>query len=550
MSLLWAVILLFAVPCWPAQFSEVRSSATPLVFVKTESFALPRGARNPTVAYGNEEIGFFLQRNPAVRNGRVEITLVPPTYRRPISFELRYEGADGRPLRSRLGERRYTSPSKINFQTPAKVVGRFSFPFFLVNAVLGRTEEEQFAKQAVFVPAIVNRFGEVVWYSSRKADVSVRSILMEPAGNGRYYFLKRDRHSELRYIDYTGKVLREVDFQKAGLPPNSHSFKLLPETGELLYLSYDCRELPWHKEFAPLFSGPAGWWRLLTLPRRSYRGGRLIRLKVETGEAKEIWRTHDHFSPSEFPSLYSVGGQATDRFQDARTAEQYRQFLLERGWFSSWGEFCDVDWTHENSVDYRPGEGYLISIRNLNLLVFVREDGKLAWKLGEDPRAEYRLPSEQAFSMQHSASFLPNGDILLYDNNAPFRGSLGRRRNNRIMVIRKPGAPGLASVAFTAPLEAPQSLIRGSSSALPNGSYFAYIPGAPGTREVVVEVNPARPTPMPRLEFGGDVGIRGIEAKPLFAIGTEELLHEESPKARAPSPAEALSPDQLIDTTY
>jgi len=211
-----------------------------------------------------------------------------------------------------------------------------------------------------------------------------------------------------------------------------------------------------------------------------------------------------------------------------------------------------VDWTHTNSVDYLSGTGYLVSIRNLNLVVLIDLDGKLVWRMGEHPKSEVRFPHGHGFSMQHAASFLPGGDILIFNNNTPFRGYTGNRLHSGLMVVERPEKGTTAKVRWDLDLDAPQTAIRGSASLLANSNFFAYVPGSNGTKEVVLEASPSSTAPAPRMEFGGEYEIRGIEARPLYAIGTEEYLPEQRTNQISLPPTERreLSPHEIIDTTY
>lgn len=548
MRLFWALLLLHSAQAWSAaSVTSLQERPAPALFLKTESFPLPAGATEPLVIYGNKEIGEFALRGE-VRSGKVWISFVPPTYRAPVSFRLEYLTKEGKPARLGLGSRNYRYPGVPLFQSAPVSHGRFSFPFFMMN--VGALTPSGDSR---FLPAIVNSLGEVVWYSYGEGTASARAIMMRSLGNGRYGFLRRLKNSRFTIKNFRGEVEKSLVFAELNFPPSSHGYKHIPGTSEILYLGFECRKIPWYKEFLPLFSGPAGWWNLIRLPRRSYRGGTLLRLNYETGKVSRVWGSFDSFEPEHWPSLFVGAAYSPDRFQDARTPEQYRNILFDRVGVGDWGEGCHVDWTHENSVDYHPEAGYLVSIRNLNLLALIGLDGKLVWKLGEDPRAEIRLPTGKGFGQQHSASFLPNGDILVFDNNIAFRGFVGERLKSRLLVIRKPvkGQPG--EIAASIDLPAPQTVIRGSAARLRNGNYFAYVPGAAGTREVVVEVDHADPTKMIRMELGGEVAGRGIEAIPLYAIGNEELVEAGKtvpPVPEKPAGAPALTPSNLIDLTY
>ena len=76
-----------------------------------------------------------------------------------------------------------------------------------------------------------------------------------------------------------------------------------------------------------------------------------------------------------------------------------------------------VSWLHTNSVQIGPRGNYILSLRNINQVVSISASGRsVEWKLG-GPDSDYgfEYPSNQ-FYAQHSATELPNGNILVFDN--------------------------------------------------------------------------------------------------------------------------------------
>ena len=78
---------------------------------------------------------------------------------------------------------------------------------------------------------------------------------------------------------------------------------------------------------------------------------------------------------------------------------------------------------HCNSMEEEPGTGnLLISARNLSALLLVeRSTGRILWKMGGTPSASGArsiqvIDPAGAFSAQHDARFLPNGNISIFDN--------------------------------------------------------------------------------------------------------------------------------------
>ena len=76
-----------------------------------------------------------------------------------------------------------------------------------------------------------------------------------------------------------------------------------------------------------------------------------------------------------------------------------------------------VSWLHANSLQIGPRGNYIISLRSLSQVISVSPNGKsIEWKLG-GPESTYTFddPSD-TFYGQHTATELPNGNILIFDN--------------------------------------------------------------------------------------------------------------------------------------
>lgn len=76
----------------------------------------------------------------------------------------------------------------------------------------------------------------------------------------------------------------------------------------------------------------------------------------------------------------------------------------------------EVDWDHINSIDKFPNENaLLISSRGQDALFKVNmDDGGVIWRLGK--QGDFAMDEGDLFYRQHDATFLPNGNILLFDN--------------------------------------------------------------------------------------------------------------------------------------
>ena len=76
-------------------------------------------------------------------------------------------------------------------------------------------------------------------------------------------------------------------------------------------------------------------------------------------------------------------------------------------------------WSHLNSVSQSPDGGYIISSRNRNQVISISSDFQtIRWKLGgTDSDFDFPDPTDR-FALQHTAAQLPNGNVLVFDNQA------------------------------------------------------------------------------------------------------------------------------------
>jgi hypothetical protein len=117
------------------------------------------------------------------------------------------------------------------------------------------------------------------------------------------------------------------------------------------------------------------------------------------------------------------------------------------------------EWTHGNSVEQMPDGNILISFRNINTVAIVeRESGDIIWRLGAPNVAQ-----------QHDPTYLPNGNILIFDNGAhrlnvslPF---------SRVIEVNPETSEIVWRYSDPAPLNFFSPFISGAQR-LPNGNTF------------------------------------------------------------------------------
>jgi len=104
----------------------------------------------------------------------------------------------------------------------------------------------------------------------------------------------------------------------------------------------------------------------------------------------------------------------------------------ECAWLGGFWGPDTVDWTHGNSVYKIPNENaFLLSLRNASRIVKIdRDTGEIVWQMGEglDFSWEDRAPDQEWwFHFQHDAQQLPNGNIILFDNQFHYYNGLWSR---------------------------------------------------------------------------------------------------------------------------
>lgn len=500
----------------------------PQAFAKKETFPWPKKNSTPTtVRYGNSDFGFFSSKRFRIENNQLTFDFIPPTYRKPIEFQVQTSTGT-----VSFGKRQYKSPIGDLFTPFISTYTPTTVPFFILD---WKFDED--------LAVVVNRLGEVVWIDNlHLSDPYMTGF--EFTSDGDFIFLRLDAYTNLKQVSAFGEVKRQKDFSDSQINlPSSHTVQYLKDTNEIVFLSYDCRKLPWWKEFIPLFSGIKGWLRLFTLPRRSYRSGRLIRMKLDDFSYKEIWNSYRTYSPDQNPSLSIEYVAMADRFQDAKTEEDYRLFMREEDYatWCSWKDgFASAEWTHENSAQYIPGKGYLISVRNLNELIFIDEDGNTKWRMGEGEKDhDYWFERDgSSFSMQHSARFLKDGRILVYDNNSPYRGFSGIRDGNKLKILNVE-KKGKIKPDWTFEFWLPHSTVRGSAEELRNGHFFTYTSGNPDVPSEILEIDPNDRRIYGHIQLRTHPVYKGFEIRPFYAFAGDEYLSETAgPAASEEAPSE------------
>ena len=113
-------------------------------------------------------------------------------------------------------------------------------------------------------------------------------------------------------------------------------------------------------------------------------------------------------------------------FWDILDPDQRRRWVLD-----------DLGWLHMNSLSKSADGGYIASLRNLNQVISLSPDFEtVRWRLG-GPDSDFDFPDPtDRFTMQHTASELPNGNILVFDNRAKLPEEEGGVLYSRALELR------------------------------------------------------------------------------------------------------------------
>ena len=240
---------------------------------------------------------------------------------------------------------------------------------------------------------------------------------------------------EIQELDWNGDVLWDYSDNEM-----THDFEVMPN-GDIAYTR-------WEQAPASFARGVVGGMQVATTS--VWTDGIVV-----VNRAKQIvwqWHMYDHLDSKEYPL-----GPLTPR----------------------------VDWAHVNSIRYTADNpithtpAFLISVRHISTVFFVdAKTGSIIW---QSPK--------NAFSLQHDATLLDNGNVMVFDNGLfrlQGRPYLYSRvveidlRTNKIVWEYKGGKTGAEQAQFA-------SSIMGGAQRLPNGNTLITASTAGKIMEVMQE---------------------------------------------------------------
>ncbi|MEZ4403050.1 MAG: arylsulfotransferase family protein [Kofleriaceae bacterium] len=174
-----------------------------------------------------------------------------------------------------------------------------------------------------------------------------------------------------------------------------------------------------------------------------------------------------------------------------------------------------VDPFHCNAVDVDASGDLLVSMRHADALYYVdRATGQVVWKLGGTPTnrdgaAHLAVVDDPqtTFARQHDARFLPDGNVLMYDNHGGADPGVARCAEYALDV-----AAGTAALVWQAQGSAPSGH-QGSCRRAADGATligWGYVPDDP---RVLTELSPTG-APMFDVSLGGAVSYRAVKVPP------------------------------------
>lgn len=247
-----------------------------------------------------------------------------------------------------------TTGKAVSDVTPVVLEQDGSLGHYLYTSVWPDAPDNQ------FVPVVLDEAGEPVWWyvDDQTELMATMRVRPDPSGDGVWF----DRFGVLiagQAIDEDNCILHVgwdgTELERVVLPEAHHDF-WVEDDGTLVAFAFDVQ----------------------TVGSETVYGDKLVRLPAGDRDAvEELWSTFDVLDPIATPGVESPTGL----------------------------------WSHANHLD-RTDTGWLISLRDLSLVVHVLDDGGTAWMMGEEGDIQPEVP----FREQHGSSMTEDGTVLVYDN--------------------------------------------------------------------------------------------------------------------------------------
>jgi len=295
--------------------------------------------------------------------------------------------------------------------------------------------------------------GRLVWYYTiperiRQAAANHPASGVVRLGNGNLLYQIRDFGVE--EVSPDGRSVRVVEMDGSQI----HHDLIQLEDGRVLFIGVEERVID------DTANGGPPIWRVW--------GDTLDVLDLDTREWKQAWSTFDAFDP--FPRV-------PDRWRHLDRVEMDMPSIWE--------------WTHANAIYFGRRGNLLLSFRHLDQVISLSPGFEtVEWRLGgPDSSFTFPDPADQFYG-QHTASELPNGNILLFDNGnfrpeGPYSRALELELDFGTMTARKVWEYRPQADVYAHRLS--------SATRLPNGNTlvnFGFRGDGPDQPPVIVEARP------------------------------------------------------------
>ncbi|MGB0452487.1 MAG: aryl-sulfate sulfotransferase [Bacteriovoracaceae bacterium] len=423
-----------------------------------------------SLIYGNAEIGYFKTKDKFKDSIGTGFEYLPPTYLSKLEFCVEDKKGNLKTVQTKKLEAPKV-PILENFGITKE--GEFSDPFYLIGAAFIPTTGN--LRDRTYFPVIINRFGEIVWaHLTQHGKLNFRRYLMvKPVGDGLYGVLYGEKSSFFEKFNSKGEIDFSINPKLSDNPYVIHH-DFVYHSNRLFTLGH---KLHYLRNIYPLIDDTQHWLQFFT-PPSTVVSTTLEEVNIGKNSSKILWDPIDSFN-----ILKGVNWERTPAHANFALLNLGRHF----------SEFdkpeAQIDFSHANTLEYYPGLGYLISLRNLSKVVLLDEKFNLVWTLGNDPEDTYQTKNLQhAFYHQHHAQILPSGYVLMMDNHSspPAPNNIG----SRVVVYGFDKEKGKAVVVWNyQPPHYLKIFNRGSAYMMGNRNVLAYYPASINQQDHMIEVD-------------------------------------------------------------
>jgi hypothetical protein len=411
------------------------------------------------------------------------------------------------------------------------VIKPLSVPYVLLSS--SKSPHDSISKDnsshGQVVPLIMNGTGEILWWldpDHLKLNWFEFAIF-EKLNAAEFAIAFQREQSSFYHFNLSGKLIDRL--HKHDIPnPISlhHDFLAMPLSDNFLFLGNSARE--WavcdlHRSWQVKAGGPCPV--ELRSSKLSVNGAVIYQYDPKSRKLNKMWDIFDEFSPTISPTWFHAWGPL-----DARESVQFRSEALQSRPFPvSDNEKAHIEWVHANTLD-RDSRGNLIVLsRNLSSIYWIEPvKFRTIRSVGVGPGFAYQWAScEETPFGPHTVSELPDGRMLLFDNNTsrhcPFDQPYPPPEpsgNSRISIYRWDHKARVLRKDWS--FEPKPSLFafgRSSVRQLRNGNFLAYFSDIqPSGKDVIIEVNPGTSQEVGRIEIQRGGAFSGYRAEPIYSL--------------------------------